>query len=81
MIFKKKIKSKVIVDLVTSNRCGFSIPVKEQVTMYSLNTKKKDLDQEWKNEGMMALNQLLPHRRVEKVEKVEYFDLKGNQIK
>ena len=78
---KKKIKSKVIVDVITTNRCGFAIPVKEQLTLFSENIKKKDLDYEWATEGPEFIKAMIPNRRIEKIEAVSYFDLKGNEIK
>jgi hypothetical protein len=77
---KLKIRSKAIVDVITSNKCGFRVPVHERVELLSENIKKKDLLREWKEEGMLALSEMLPRRIIEEVQEVNFFDIKGNKI-
>ena len=76
----KKIRSKLVARVVTEAKCGFRIPMEETVTLLSYNIKKADLKKEWENEGMSALQIMLPDRNILGVKSWEFQTLKGERI-
>ena len=77
---QKKIKTILSVRVLTETRIGFRVPMEEIVKLYSLNSKKKDLEREWKNEGMPALQMMLPDKNILEVKNIEYQKPDGSKI-
>lgn len=75
-----KVKTILVAKVITEARIGFRVPMEETVKLYSLNTKKKDLEREWENEGMMAIQQTLPDRKILEVKSIEWQTLNGQKI-
>ncbi len=77
---KKKIKTILVAKVITEAKMGFRIPMEETVKLFSLNSKKKDLDKEWEVEGKMAIAQSLPDRNIIGIKSIEYQNLDGTKI-
>lgn len=77
---QKKIKTILSVRVLTETRIGFRVPMEEIVKLYSLNSKKKDLEREWKNDGMPALQMMLPDKNILEVKNIEYQKPDGTKI-
>lgn len=77
---QKKIKTILAVRVLTEARIGFRVPMEEIVKLYSLNSKKKDLEREWKNDGMPALQMMLPDKNILEVKNIEYQKPDGTKI-
>ena len=77
---QKKIKTILSVRVLTEARIGFRVTMEETVKLYSLNSKKKDLEREWKNDGMPALQMMLPDKNILEVKNIEYQKPDGSKI-
>ena len=54
--------------------------MEETVKLYSLNSKKKDLEREWKNDGISTLQMMLPDKNILEVKNIEYQKPDGSKI-
>ena len=77
---QKKIKTILEVRVLTETRIGFRVPMEETVKLYSLISKKKELEREWKNDGMPALQMMLPDKNILEVKNIEYQKPDGSKI-
>lgn len=77
---QKKIKTILSVRVLTETRIGFRVPMEEIVKLYSLNSKKKDLEREWKNDGISTLQMMLPDKNILEVKNIEYQKPDGSKI-
>ena len=77
---QKKIKTILSVRVLTETRIGFRVPMEEAVKLYSLNSKKKDLEREWKNDGIPTLQMMLPDKNILEVKNIEYQKPDGSKI-
>ena len=77
---QKKIKTILAVRVLTEARIGFRVPMEETVKLYSLNSRTKDLEREWKNDGMPALQMMLPDKNILEVKNIEYQKPDGTKI-
>ena len=77
---QKKIKTILSVRVLTETRIGFRVPMEETVKLYSLNSKKKDLEREWKNDGIPTLQMMIPDKNILEVKNIEYQKPDGSKI-
>ena len=77
---QKKIKTILSVRVLTETRIGFRVPMEETVKLDSLNSKKKDLEREWKNDGIPTLQMMLPDKNILEVKNIEYQKPDGSKI-